>query len=62
MDFPGTLSASPRVYLDLLNDLAENLLAHGFLGVEHPVVVLRRLLHIPAAHVHVVVPVGRGHR
>ena len=30
MDFPGTLSASPRVYLDLLNDLAENLLAHGF--------------------------------
>jgi creatinine amidohydrolase len=30
LDFPGTLSASPRVYLDLLNDLAENLLAHGF--------------------------------
>lgn len=30
MDFPGTLSASPRVYLDLLNDLAENLIAHGF--------------------------------
>lgn len=30
MDFPGTLSASPRVYLDLLNDLAESLLAHGF--------------------------------
>jgi len=30
MDFPGTLSASPRVYLNLLNDLAENLLAHGF--------------------------------
>ena len=30
MDFQGTLSASPRVYLDLLNDLAENLLAHGF--------------------------------
>jgi hypothetical protein len=30
MDFPGTLSASPRVYLDLLNDLGESLLAHGF--------------------------------
>jgi hypothetical protein len=30
MGFPGTLSASPRVYLDLLNDLAENLIAHGF--------------------------------
>lgn len=30
MDFAGTLSASPRVYLDLLNDLADNLLMHGF--------------------------------
>jgi creatinine amidohydrolase len=30
LDFPGTLSASPRVYLDLLIDLAENLIAHGF--------------------------------
>jgi len=30
MDFQGTLSASPRVYLDLLNDLAENLIGHGF--------------------------------
>ena len=30
LDFPGTLSARPRVYLDLLNDMAENLLAHGF--------------------------------
>jgi creatinine amidohydrolase len=30
MDFPGTLSASPRVYLDLLIDLADNLLTHGF--------------------------------
>ncbi len=30
MDFPGTLSACPRVYLDLLNGLVENLLAHGF--------------------------------
>ena len=29
-DFPGTLSASPRVYLDLLKDLANNFLAHGF--------------------------------
>ncbi len=30
MDFPGTLSASPRVYLDMLNDLTDNLIAHGF--------------------------------
>jgi creatinine amidohydrolase len=30
MDFAGTLSASPRVYLDLLIDLAENLVTHGF--------------------------------
>lgn len=30
VDFPGTLSASPRVYLDLLKDLAVNFLAHGF--------------------------------
>ncbi len=30
MDFPGTMSASPRVYLDLLNDLVENMLSHGF--------------------------------
>src|SRR5256885_17065369 len=30
LDFPGTLSASPRVYLDLIIDLAENLVTHGF--------------------------------
>jgi creatinine amidohydrolase len=30
IDFPGTLSAAPRVYLDLLNGLAENFLTHGF--------------------------------
>lgn len=30
LDFPGTLSASPRLYLDLLRELAENLLVHGF--------------------------------
>lgn len=30
MDFPGTMSATPRVYLDLLNDMMENMLAHGF--------------------------------
>jgi creatinine amidohydrolase len=30
LDMPGTLSASPRVYLDLLHDLAEAVLAHGF--------------------------------
>jgi creatinine amidohydrolase len=29
MDFPGTLSAAPRTYLDLLGDLIENLLMHG---------------------------------
>ncbi|MDB5310953.1 MAG: crnA 2 [Gemmataceae bacterium] len=33
LDFPGTLSASPRVYLDLLKDLANNFLAHGFTRV-----------------------------
>jgi len=30
LDFAGTLSAPPRVYLDLLNGLAENFLRHGF--------------------------------
>jgi len=30
LDFAGTLSAVPRVYLDLLNGLAENFLQHGF--------------------------------
>ena len=30
MDFAGTLSASPRVYLDLLVDLADNMIFHGF--------------------------------
>ena len=30
LDFPGTLSAAPRTYLDLLNGLAENFLKHGF--------------------------------
>jgi creatinine amidohydrolase len=30
MDFPGTLSASPRLYLDLLGDLIDNLITHGF--------------------------------
>ncbi|HUQ93933.1 MAG TPA: creatininase family protein [Bryobacteraceae bacterium] len=30
MDYPGTMSASPRLYLDLLRDLAENFLVHGF--------------------------------
>ncbi len=29
-DFPGTLSASPRVYLELLKDFANNFLVHGF--------------------------------
>lgn len=30
MDFAGTLSASPRTYLDMLADLIENMLEHGF--------------------------------
>jgi creatinine amidohydrolase len=30
LDFPGTLSAAPRTYIDLLNGLAENFLQHGF--------------------------------
>ena len=30
IDFPGTLSAAPRLYLDLLNNLADNFLTHGF--------------------------------
>lgn len=30
LEYAGTLSASPRVYLELLNDLIENLLQHGF--------------------------------
>jgi creatinine amidohydrolase len=30
IDFPGTISASPRLYLDLLRDLAENYIRHGF--------------------------------
>ena len=30
MDFPGTMSAAPRVYLDLLANQFENFIAHGF--------------------------------
>jgi creatinine amidohydrolase len=30
IDFPGTMSASPRVYLDVLIDMAENFIFHGF--------------------------------
>lgn len=30
MDFPGTMSAEPRVYLNLLCGLLENLISHGF--------------------------------
>ncbi len=30
LDFTGTLSAPPRVYLDLLGGLLENFLTHGF--------------------------------
>jgi creatinine amidohydrolase len=30
LDFPGTMSASPRVYLDLIRDMVECFLFHGF--------------------------------
>ena len=30
MEFPGTLSAAPRTYLDVLGDLIDNMVAHGF--------------------------------
>ncbi len=30
IDFAGTLSASPRTYLDVLGDLIDNLVTHGF--------------------------------
>lgn len=30
LDFPGTMSAAPRVYLDLLTSQFENFIAHGF--------------------------------
>jgi len=30
LDFPGTMTASPRVYLDLLRDLVENFVFHDF--------------------------------
>lgn len=30
LDFPGTMTAAPRTYLDLLHEIAENFLFHGF--------------------------------
>jgi creatinine amidohydrolase len=30
LDFPGTMSASPRTYLDLVGDMVENFVRHGF--------------------------------
>jgi creatinine amidohydrolase len=30
IDFPGTMSASPRAYIDLLADMVENFITHGF--------------------------------
>ena len=30
LDFPGTMTATPRAYLDLLVDMVENWLTHGF--------------------------------
>jgi creatinine amidohydrolase len=30
LDFPGTMTAAPRTYLDMLREMAENFLFHGF--------------------------------
>jgi creatinine amidohydrolase len=30
LDFAGTMSAAPRTYIDLVGDMVENFLAHGF--------------------------------
>jgi creatinine amidohydrolase len=30
LDFPGSMSAGPRTYLDMLRDMAESFLRHGF--------------------------------
>lgn len=30
LDFTGTMSAAPRTYIDLINDVVENFLTHGF--------------------------------
>jgi len=30
LDFPGTMSASPRTYIDLVVDMIENFITHGF--------------------------------
>src|SRR5688572_7126641 len=30
LDFPGTMTASPRIYLDLLRDMVENFVFHNF--------------------------------
>lgn len=30
LDYPGSMSASPRVYVDMLRDMAECMLRHGF--------------------------------
>src|SRR5262245_25625289 len=30
MDFAGTMSAAPRTYIDLVGDMVENIIAHGF--------------------------------
>ena len=30
LDFPGTMTAAPRVYLDVLKDMVENFLVHNF--------------------------------
>ena len=30
LDYPGTMTAAPRTYLDLLKDMTYNMLSHGF--------------------------------
>src|SRR5262245_5095923 len=30
LDFPGTMTAAPRTYLNVLNEMLENFLFHGF--------------------------------
>jgi creatinine amidohydrolase len=56
LDFPGTLSAPPRPYLDVLVGLAENVLRHGFKrviffvnGTETPTVCCCSLRRIGAS-------------
>lgn len=33
LDFPGTMTAAPRTYLDMLKDMTRNMLTHGFRNI-----------------------------